>query len=374
MKKVLAFLLIANIILIFGCEKEQKVAEVKKVPVRVYAVQPDSIASYLEITGSILAGNDATVYSKVSEQLNKIEKHVGSRVQKDEVIAVLEHAISQQGVNQAKAALQSAKARYEQVKQDYQRYQRLYNQNAVSQQQWDQTRSSMQEVEGALEQAQAAYQQAKEQLENAYIKAPFDGVVGSFYYDTGQMVPAGQPVAKIVNTNLMKAKLNIPDIYVRDIKMNQKVLASLPSMPDRQFPGRINRIDPAIDPLSRTFQVEVVFSNEGENLKSGMYGRFRIQIARHTGTFVLPDNSLLHRTDVTIDPETGETHTQRRQYVFVAAQDTARLVEVQTGLEYNGRIEITNGLQEESQVIIRGQKIVKEGQPVEIKTAQQPQD
>ncbi|MGD9488794.1 MAG: efflux RND transporter periplasmic adaptor subunit [Calditrichaceae bacterium] len=368
MKKVSVSLIWIILILLTGCGQDNEGSKKTAVPVQVYQIRPDSISTTIETTGNLEAMNDAFVYSQVSEKLDKIIKPVGSKIKKDEIIAVLENKIWKQSMKQAEASYQSMQARYDQVKQDYDRYQRLYSEMAVSEQQWEKTGSALQESEATLAQLRAAYEQAKEQFENTYIKAPFDGVVGSLLFELGQMVPAGQPVAKIINTDLMRAKLNISDIFMNKLKLGQTVYAEFPPLPGNIYSGTITRINPAIDAISRTAETEAIFDNIRRELKSGMYGQFSIEIEMRKNTFVIPDNALIRRTEVKVDPNTGQTYTHQRFYVFVAESDTAGLVEVKTGLQENSRIEITDGLKKDDRVIVVGQQIVKEGQEVNIIT------
>ncbi|RQV98149.1 MAG: efflux RND transporter periplasmic adaptor subunit, partial [Calditrichaeota bacterium] len=357
---------IGAILLITSCQKNQEVNSENAIPVRTFELQPDSISTYLEITGNLQAENEAQVFSIISGKLIQIRKKVGSTVTKDEIIAVIENRIWKEALNQAEASLESMKARYQQVRQDYERYQKLYKERAVSEQQWEQIRSAMQEADANLARLKAAYAQALEQYENTFIKAPFDGIVGTLYFDEGQMVATGQPVAKIVNTNLMRTKLYIPDIHIRKIKIGQRVYAAFPSFENRTFVGVINRIDPAIDPLSRTAEVEAVFQNEEKILKSGMYGVFNIEIEQKKNALIVPDNALLSQTRIEVDPETGKTNTIKSYYVFVAENDTASVVPVETGIESGDEIEITSGLKPGDQVIVVGQKIIKDGSRIEI--------
>ena len=359
-------LFIFTILLLFSCQESDNNSVEKAVPVKVYQVKPDSISNYLDITGNLEAGDDALIFSQVSEEMNKILKPVGSRIKKDETIAILRNNMWQQTLNQAEASLNSIEARHAQVKSDFERYQRLFDEKAISQQQWEKIRSAMQETDASLAQLRAAYQQAHEQFLKTYIKAPFDGVVGSLYFDEGQMVPVGQPVAKIINTKLMKTRLNIPDIHIQKLWTGQNVEVSFPVWPDKIFSGSIQQIDPAIDPFSRTVEAEVIFENKNNQLQSGLYGRFRLELTKRDNVVIIPENAIMRRTQVEIDPETGQTSTLKQYFVFVVNGDTARQVAVTPGLENDQRVEILSGLKTDDRVIIVGQKIVKDGRQVTV--------
>jgi RND family efflux transporter MFP subunit len=366
MTKRMIFLTIAALLALWGCKSTKNTTQAKRVPVRVLIIHPDSISTFVEVTGNLEAGRDALVLSKTSEKLLEIQKPVGSKVHAEEVIARLDNRLLKQGKLQAEAALKSARARYQNVKSDFERYQRLYQSKAISEQQWQKMKSAMQEAEASLQQMEAAYAQAKERYENSFIKAPFSGIVGSIYFDPGEMVGMGQPVAKIINPKLMKAKLYVPDSYYGQIKLDQIVVATFPVLPGRQFKGHIIRLDPAIDPMSRTILAEVTFDNQDKALTSGMYGLFKIKIAHKEHTIIVPDNAILSRTEVKVNKQTGETYSVKKNFVFVVQKDSAKMVQVQKGLAYGDRVEIIHGLHFGDKVIVVGQFSLKEGEKVVI--------
>lgn len=372
MRKQISILILLWAVFLFSCQRGKEAHKEVVIPVQTFAVQPDSIASYLEMTGGLEAERDAIVYSTIPEKLVKIVKPVGSRVKKDEVIAQQDNRIWRDTFRQAKAALDAAEARYRQAKSDFERFRALHKEDAISPQQWDQIRSTMQQAEAGLMQAKAAYAQSKQQYQNTFIKAPFSGVVGSFNFDVGQMIPAGQPVARIVNGKMMKARLFIPDIHLGKVKPGQRVRGRFPNYPGEFFTGEVTRIDPAIDPLSRTFEVEAVFGNPDNRLKPGMYGQFQITTDFHRQVLVVPDNAVIVRTEIKVNPKTGATYTEPHKYVFVAENGLARLREVKTGLESHSRVEISDGLQPGDSVIVVGQKVVKNNQKIRVANNDRP--
>ncbi len=366
MRKLLLLLIVSLLLIITGCKKKSEARSERIVPVSVLEVKPDSITTYITVTGNLEALHDALVVSKVSERLVKIEKTVGSKVKADEVIARLDDRLLVQARNQARAALQSAKARYENVRQDFERYQRLFKEKAISQQQWDQIQAAMREAKANLQQVEAALNQANEQLQNSLIKAPFAGVIGTFYFDQGDMVGVGQPVAQIINPRLMRARLYVPDLYMNQLHVGQKVMARFPVLNDQTFYGRIVRTDRTIDPMSRTITVDAVFDNADQRLTSGLYGEFKIRLQTHKNTIVVPDNALLARTEVKIDPQTGKPNAHKQRYLFAVQGDSVKVINVRVGLVSEDRVEITSGLQFGDLVVIVGQRMIKDGQKVRI--------
>lgn len=353
-------------IVITGCQKTTQPKVVEEVPVQVYVVHPDTISRFILVTGTLEAYREALVYSKVSERLESISVHTGQWVDKNQLLGEQHNQLLQAAVRQAQAALDGASAQYQLAQSEFERIESLQEEHAVSAQQFDQARTQFEAAKAAKEQAEAALHQARVQLENTQLRAPFAGQVAMILFDEADMVPAGQPVFKIVDERKMVAKLDLPDTYFREVKENQKIYAEFPALSRSTFVGRIRRINSAIDPLSRTVQVEVVFPNADGQLTSGAFGRFQIEVERHSGVIIIPDNALLSRTEVKISEETGLAEYLRQFYLYVVRENTARLNTVDRGIESNGRVEIVSGLAPGDSVIVVGQKLVREGERVRV--------
>lgn len=363
-RSIVPYLILA--LMVLGCGKQEQQSAEKPLPVRVVAVKPDSIASFISISGGLKAAADARLVSKTTARVVKIIKNTGQIVKANEVILQLEDGLQQAALQQAEAGLAAAKLRADRLEKDYQRMRRLHFENAISQQQWEQAENAFQEAIAALDQAKAMKKQAAEQLEFTRIRAPFSGVVASLGVKEGETVVAGQTVGQVVSNHTMLAELRIPDLDLPKIKVGQTVLATFPSLPGKVFAGKIQRIDAALDPLSRTARAEVLIPNPEGRLTSGLYGEFKIATEVHRNTLVVPDNALIQKTEVAVDPNTGKLQTVSRFFVFVAQEGIARLKEVKTGLSSENRVEITEGLTPGEKVLVVGQRIVRDGQKVEV--------
>jgi|SRR5690554_3902334 len=366
-KKLLNYFLTAFVIIsIYNCGGEVEQQEEAVIPVKIYTVQPESLTEYLKLTGTITAGKDQVLYSKVSERIEELPVSVGDRVSKDQVIASQYNALLSQGVEAAKANVQNAEAQFELVQQNYKRMERLYNQRAVSTQQFEQVSTELKAAASALEAARAQLQQAVEQLENSLIKAPFDGIVAAIYVELNQMVPAGQQVAQVIDPSTMKSKIRVASKDMHVIEKGKEVDISIPSIPGQTYKGKIVSIDQAVDPISKTLEIEVLITNADNKIKSGMYAEFMVPASSVDNAIVVPENSLLSQTEIQINRKTGTQETQKRYFLFTVENQKAKLNEVEVGLISSGRAEITNGLNINDSVIIVGNNIVQEGQKVNI--------
>ncbi len=364
--KRFVFLLSLFALVIAGCSQEEEQTAGKVIPVKIYVARADSISKYLTITGSITATDDIILYSKVSERISRLKVKPGDYVKKNQVLAVQYNEVLKQSVLAAETAVKNAEVQLELVKQDFDRMQKLHEQKAISPQQFDQISSQLKSAKLGYEQTKVQLSQTKEQLENSYVKAPFEGLVASVYIESSQMVPAGQPVIQLINKSAMKAKLKIPSKDINKVHKGQVVEAKFPSLPDKVFEGNINKIDQAVDPVSKSLQVEVIFDDSNLALKSGIFGEFYIRTAHKSDCIVIPENALQSRTEVKIERETGMQKSQKKYFLFFVKNNRADLKEVEAGISDDGRMEIPSGVMPGDTIVVVGQNIVKTGQLVKV--------
>ncbi len=349
-----------------GCSKKSDENAEKKIPVKVFKVKSGSISKYIRVTGSVTAEEDVIVYSKVAERIEKIYVKPGQKVSKDQVLAAQRNEILKQGLEIANSMLKSAKARAKLSAQDFERMSKLFSERAISQQQFDQAKTAKETTEHAFNQTKSGYEQAKEQYENSFVKAPFDGIVAAVYAEENQMLNMGQPVVQVLSLSKMKSKVNLTGEDIQNVKVGQKVLIKFPMIPGEEFNGKVEKINSAVDQMSKSLEVEIFFLTKDSRIKSGMFGEFLIETQNDANSLVVPEDALLPQTEVKINRETGLQNPVKKYFLFVVEKGTAKLKEVKTGIFNNGQVEINNGLNSGDSVIIVGQNIVKEGQQIKV--------
>jgi len=364
--KNLYLFLIIIILSFIGCSDEPEQQEEITVPVKIYNVQPESLTQYLKLTGTITAGKDQVLYSKVSERIEELYVKPGDRVNTNQLIAKQYNAMLSQGVDAAKANLANSEAQLELAQQNFSRIERLYNQRAVSTQQFEQVSTQLKAATSALDAARAQLKQTMEQLENSVIKAPFAGVVAAVYVELNQMVPAGQQIAQIIDPSTMKSKIRVASRDMNLVKRGKEVEISIPAVPEKIYNGRVTSIDQAVDPVSKTLEIEVLITDVDNRVKSGMYAEFMIPTISVKKAVVVPETALLSQTEVRINKETGVQETEKKYFLFVVNGQRAKMKEVKVGLISNSRAEITGGINFNDKVIVVGNNIVQENQKVNI--------
>jgi membrane fusion protein (multidrug efflux system) len=309
------------------------------IPVEVSVVKKSTIQKELELVGTLSAWKEANLAAQTTARIQKIYVEEGSRVKEGDLLFEMDDT-----------QLAQAKIQYQVAKDNYNRLKPLYETGSISQSQFDQ-------VKAAYETAEKTYQLL---LTNTQFRAPFSGVVTAKRLNDGEvflLAPGGAGAPTIVSMmqiNPLKLILNVSENNLKDVKLNQTVEIKSDIFPNEVYKGNISRINPAVNPASRTFEVEVRIPNPNEKLKPGMFVRARILIGKSEGIIVNRSAAL---------KQLGST----AYYGFIVKDNVAKRVELTLGKEFDSKVEIINGLNEGDYLVTRGQGLLKDGSKVEIK-------
>ncbi len=173
----------------------------------------------------------------------------------------------------------------------------------------------------------------------------------------GQMLREGDPVAELAILNPLRLWANVPERYSSEIATDQDVEVRVVAY-NRPFAGKVARINPAVDPVSRTFQVEVSVPNDEGLLRPGGFAKASVITRRDDAALVVPRESIVRFAGVTkLFVVEGQSPKQ-----------TARAVAVTTGIEGEGWVEVTGKLQAGQTVATTGLTQLADGTPVTIRT------
>jgi multidrug efflux pump subunit AcrA (membrane-fusion protein) len=178
----------------------------------------------------------------------------------------------------------------------------------------------------------------------------------------GQMVKEGEAVCELIIENPLRLWTSVPECYAERVRVGQQVRIKVASGPELAFQGKVARINPSVDPVSRTFQVETQVPNDRRLLRAGGFAKATIITDRSANAAVAPTESIIHFAGVT--------------KLFVVENGKARSInDIVTGVEGPGWIEVSsNGLPSTAQVVTTGQSQLADGTAVAIRTPDSPSD
>ncbi len=344
--------------------------EEKAIPVEAFRVSTFSFKTVIGVTGTVMPLEDVDVFSRVSGiKVLRIYKDEGDMVKSGELLAELDTEMIDAQLDQAKAARASTLAAIKQaeiqvstLRKDYERIKKLYEDNVVPKQQLDQ-------IEGQYLAAKAGLEMARKRLEEVEAKirqleisksyhrisSPVSGIVSQRRIEVGEIVSPSNPIFKINNISEVKVRGSIPETYIPLVKPGMKATILVDAYPGREFSGSLKIISPAVDPKTRTTEVEIRIENPEMLLKPGMFARAVIDVGERKAPFVL--QQALRRFEGT------GTH-----YVYVVDENKrARIREIKIGERKGERVEVKEGLLEGELVVLTVTSAIRDGSLLNVK-------
>lgn len=342
----LALLLAALTTTFVGCSSEHETTAapetVKNVP--VIAAQMANIPDVVDAVGTLRAAETTEVAAQMMGTIVEIRAREGNRVQRGQVLAILDEAQPRAALDRATAAdlasqqeITAAEADFALADATLKRYQMLYDKKSVSPQEFDEVKARHQVAQARREtaragqaQAKAAVQQARTALSYSHIVAPFDGLVTEKKADVGTLASPGIPLFTVEDLGRYRLEATVNETDLRYVRQGQPVSVLIDALGDRELKGKVVEIVPAADPASRSFLVKVELLSDPA-FRSGLFGRVQ---------FVRGERSAL------LIPRTAVIERGQLQGIFVLDQNRiANLRYITLGKPSAAQVEVLAGLQ-----------------------------
>lgn len=291
--------------------------------------------------GELEAARQVQVAAETSGRIQSIAFDSGQSVNAGQLLVQLNDAPERAERVRLRAQLRNARTLH-------QRTATLRTANVATQQQLDNATAALEMAEGALQQVEALIAQKA-------IRAPFGGTLGIRRVHQGQYLTAGEAIASLVDASTLRVNFSLNEQAVAHLRTGQFLELTVDALPHLTFQAQVNAVDPLIG-KSRQVRVQAALANPQGQLQAGMYASVRLRA--------------LQPTRVKVVPETAITYTAYGQSVFVAQRDadqrlSVHRVRVTTGERWEGRVEITSGLDAGDQVVVSGQLKLSDGMQVE---------
>jgi len=316
--------------------------------VSVSVVQPERRAFERASSqpGSAEAFYEAALGAKVSGHVSELNVDIGDRVAAGQVLA----RIAVPELNQARNA---ARARVAAAQSEHSRTEMLVERNSM-------TRRALDEAKSRLDTAVAEQAEIEAQMQYAIIEAPFDGMVTSRTIDPGDLVHAAsspkgsdQFLLRVAKLDVIRVKSYVPERDAAWADVGDKATIVFDALPGRVFSGEVARVSGSLDPRTRTMLIEVDLPNDDNRIRPGYYGQTRVLLESREGVLALPSAAVRY--------EGGSAFV----YV-VAADDSARRVPIEIGLDGDGWLEITRGLTGNERVVTGAVGALADGGPLRV--------
>jgi len=375
MKKIIIILILLSLLGLVGWQFYPRAMLTENRPerrrpavaVELGLIQTGLIRKMGHYTGTLKAGSRFIVAPKASGRLKKLLVNIGDRVERGQLVVQIVDDEYRLQVEQARAALDVARASLAEAVSNYQlaekeanRAKALSGKQIVSQSELDTAQfrfkaaKSKKDVASAtVAQKAAALKQAEVLLSYTQIRAEWEGgadvrYVGERFMDEGTLLTVNSPIVSILELDVLIGEIFVIEREFPYIRVGQTAVVKADALPGRTFRGKVVRVAPVVDQASRQARVELEIPNPDFLIKPGMFIRAEIEFDRKTDAVLVPLTALASRDG--------------RQGVFLADKEkmTVRFVPVELGIQEGDRVEVREPLISGS-VVVTGHHLLEDG-------------
>lgn len=300
---------------------------------------PAIFKTYINVQGRVDAEESVSLSSEMPGTITKINVKTGEQVVKGQVLAETDARALQQSIS-------DLQTNAELVNQLYEKQKALWEQKIGTEVQFLQAKTQKESMEKKLATLQ-------EQVRMTKIISPINGTVDAVDIKLGQLTAPGMPAIRVINFNNLKLKADLAESYASRVHKGAEVIIKFPDSND-SLNSYISYSSRAINTLNRTFGVEIALDDKKE------YHPNQIAI-------ININDYKSAKPVISIPLNYIQKDLKGTPFVLLANGKKAAKRMVTLGKEYNGRVEITQGLSETDLLIMSGYDGLNDGDAIEIK-------
>ncbi|HTF18915.1 MAG TPA: efflux RND transporter periplasmic adaptor subunit [Chryseolinea sp.] len=348
------FVILFGVVVLVACTDKKK--PTTTVPARdsvsVFLVKKESVEKALSLPAELHAWERAELYAKVDGYLKELKVDIGSRVKRNDVLAIIDAPEVSANYARSSADLQAALSKYNTSLDIYKRtVNAAKEKGAVSDSELERVRNQMLTDSAnceAVKSGTSAFSQLRDYL---VIRAAFDGVITERNVDPGTLVGKSQrPMLVLENLGKLRLRVAVPEAYTSAIPESLSINFSVDAQPSKKYTATLARKSNQIDSKTRAELWEFDVVNTNQELKSGMFASATFKVHRNDSSFVIPYAALVSNLE--------------RNFVIRIRHGKTEWVNVKSGISMNDKIEIFADLAEGDQLVLKANDELKEGKDV----------
>lgn len=327
-------------------------------------VYPSQANSVLNASGYVVAQRKAEVASKATGRLVYLGVEEGTVVRKGQVLARLESQDMEAALAQAKAQLLQAEAARVQAEAEFHRQEALVKANLVSHSDYDLAEAKYRGASANVTAAEAFVKSAEINVENTFIRAPFDGTVLTKNADVGDVLaPFGSAgnskgaVVSMADMDSLQVEADVSESNIERIRVNQPCEITLDAFPEKRYRGAVHMIVPTADRAKATVMTKIRFLDRDSRVLPEMSAR----VAFLSGEAPAAAGG----ARIAVDPGAVIERNGRR-IVFVVRDGKAYETEVVPGGLVGSAVEIRQGVRSGDQLVMNPPEDLRSGRKVRV--------
>jgi membrane fusion protein (multidrug efflux system) len=322
-------------------------------PADLLTLKPAALVRTLPLTGTLAALNEATLKAKVAGELVELSVREGESVKRGQTLARIDQTEVLARVAARKADVAAARAQLVWAEKNRNTQKALLDKSFISQNAFDNVQSSHDVAIAKLGAAEADLVMAQKSLGDSVLVAPMNGIVAQRHAQPGERVPLDAKVITVVDLTRLELAASVPAANIAQVRIGQSVGFRVDGFGEREFSGRIERINPATTAGSRAITVYAVIDNPQSVLRSGLFAQGGVILERIENALAMPASALRE--------EAGQS------FVYVIEGGTLRKRIVKAGAgDGAGNLPVLEGLREGDVIVRQNLGLLRDGAAVRI--------
>jgi HlyD family secretion protein len=319
--------------------------------VTVATPQTASLAQKISANGSLAAWQEAIVGAEANGlKITEVRVNVGDRVERGDVLAVLQADTLRAELAQAEAALAEATASAQEAKAQSDRARSLQQQGFFSNAQLSQTLAADASAQARVQSARAMVQLQTVRLSQTQVRAPDAGVISARQATVGSVVGAGNELFRLIRQGRIEWRAEVTAAEIGRIQVGAPVQVKAAS--GQLLQGKVRMVAPSVDAQTRNAIVYVDLPAATGSARAGMYAQGEIALGQ-SQALTVPQSAVVVRDGFS--------------YVYtVGADQKVSQLKVQTGRQSGDRVEVTSGLKADVRVVASGGAFLNHGDTVRV--------
>jgi membrane fusion protein (multidrug efflux system) len=308
------------------------------IPVEIFKAKAKPLANKIFTTGTLLASEEASLFSETSGKVTDIYFKEGEYVTKNTLLIKLND-------NDLIAQLDRIGLEKTFAETTLRRQKQLFEKGGISREQFDLAKNKVQVLQAQMNETRA-------RIEKTEVRAPFDGIIGLRQISNGAYLNPGTLTANIQNLDDLNIEFSIPEKYFRSVNVNDEIEFKVSGI-ESYFKAVIYAIEPQIDVNTRTVIMRAKFDNRTAKLLPGLFAYIEYKLETIKNAILIPSQSIV--------PEL------KGQKVFILKNGLVTQSSVDTGIRTDTEVQILSGVSPGDSIITTGILQIRPGMPVQVK-------
>ncbi len=351
MKRISLLVLLAAPLLLQACS-ESETAPMPEgpvaVPARTQIVQAGSWTHGFKSYGLVTPSEEYEIGVEVSATVEEVLFREGETVSVGDVLLRLDDRRLQLRLEGSRASVEEARAAHEQARTTHERNRSIFETGVISEQDFLASEAQFKASQANLRKAISAYDIAREEVADAEVKSPVNGVVTERDVEPGQNVSPALHLGIIRVQDALKIETYVSQKDINYVSVGMEATVSSPGVPGQTFVGRVDQVASSAEEATGNFEVGILVEDTANLLRDGMSAMVEFRSAEQQDTLAVPRAALVDRG--------------RRLIVYKVVDDIAKAVEPSLGVGNADAVPVYSGLDAGDEVIISNLRLVSDGQ------------